>query len=174
MDITRVADKVISHRKIEVVLKEILSLRQQGYSQQEVAAKLNIDRTFISRLEKIGQVRKGESIAVIGFPISNKEQVIHLLEEQGVDFHLIMTEEERWSYVKNRSGIQLLNEITNILAMLKPFDTIIIIGSNQRIKIMEAIFNEQIVGLEIGQSPIEEDVLVDVEKLKELLIGIQV
>lgn len=163
---------MISYQKIDSVIEEILSLRQQGFSQQEVAAKLNIDRTFISRLEKMGEIRKGNSIAVVGFPILNKKELIELLNQNGVDFHLIMTEAERWAFVKSRSGIELLNEFTAILAKLKAFNTIIAIGSNQRIKIFEAIFSRQVVGIEIGESPIEEDKMVDLHQLAEVLAGI--
>lgn len=174
MDFVRITDKVISRKKIEHTIDNILNLRQQGYSQQEVATKLKLDRTFISRLESCGEIRKGNAIAVIGFPIYNKGQVIKLLEDYGVDYYLIMTEKERWNFVKNRSGIQLLDEISHIMAKLTTLDTIVIIGSNQRIKIFEAIYPGQVVGIEIGESPIEEDKMVDVEQLAELLKGIQV
>ncbi|MDW7675075.1 MAG: transcriptional regulator, partial [Bacillota bacterium] len=140
----------------------------------EVAAKLNIDRTFISRLEKMGEIRKGNSIAVIAFPVLNKDQLLQLLKKHGIDYHLVMTETERWNFVKNRSGIELLNEITDILAKLKDFDAIIMIGSNQRVKIFEALFSQKVIGIEIGESPIEEDRNVNLVKLEEIINSIQV
>jgi transcriptional regulator with XRE-family HTH domain len=169
----RIAGKVVSYQKIDRLIEEIFSLRQQGFSQQEVASKLNIDRTFISRLEKIGEIRKGNSIAVIGFPVLNKDELIELLNKYGVEFYIIMTEAERWDFVRTRSGIQLLNEVTSILARLKAYETVIVIGSNQRIKIFEAVFDQQVVGIEIGESPIEEDKIVDVNQLADILAGIQ-
>jgi transcriptional regulator with XRE-family HTH domain len=169
----RIAGKVVSYQKIDRLIEEIFSLRQQGFSQQEVASKLNIDRTFISRLEKMGEIRKGNSIAVIGFPILNKAELIELLNKYGVEFYIIMTEAERWDFVRTRSGIQLLNEVTSILAKLKAYETVIVIGSNQRIKIFEAIFDQQVVGIKIGESPIEEDKAVDISQLAEILAGIK-
>jgi transcriptional regulator with XRE-family HTH domain len=170
----RISGKVVSYQKIDRVIEEVFSLREQGFSQQEVASKLKIDRTFISRLEKMGEIRKGNTIAVIGFPILNKVELIELLNKYGVEFYIIMTEAERWDFVKTKSGIQLLNEVVSILAKVKAYETVIIIGSNQRIKIFEAIFDQQVVGIAIGESPIEEDKAVDISQLAEILAGIKV
>ncbi|MBS4024666.1 MAG: transcriptional regulator [Clostridia bacterium] len=174
MKFARISGKVVSYQKIDRVIEEVFSLREQGFSQQEVASKLKIDRTFISRLEKMGEIRKGNTIAVIGFPILNKVELIELLNKYGVEFYIIMTEAERWDFVKTKSGIQLLNEVVSILAKVKAYETVIIIGSNQRIKIFEAIFDQQVVGIAIGESPIEEDKAVDISQLAEILAGIKV
>ena len=67
MELVRIGDKVVSVPKIERAVREIIELRSKGISQQEVAEKFNTDRTFVSRLESIGEIRKGKRIAVVGF-----------------------------------------------------------------------------------------------------------
>ena len=46
LDLIRIGDKLISIPRIEAIVKDMLALRQQGVSQQEVAKKYNTDRTF--------------------------------------------------------------------------------------------------------------------------------
>jgi transcriptional regulator len=65
MDIIRIQDKIISRQKINDSITKILQLRALGYSQQEVADQMSVDRTFISRLEGIGELRKGKTMACI-------------------------------------------------------------------------------------------------------------
>ena len=71
-----------------------------GYTQEEVAQKLKLDRTFVSRLERIGEVRKGKKIAVIGFPVLNKEEILAVCREESIDFAFIMSEEERGDFLQ--------------------------------------------------------------------------
>ena len=100
-NIYRIQHKIISRQKIDVKISRILDMRSRGFSQQEVADRLEVDRTFVSRLEGIGEIRKGETIAVVGFPIGNKEEIQSILEKEGVDFALLFTEKERIAFVEN-------------------------------------------------------------------------
>ena len=61
MELYRIGDKVVDGRKIQREVQRILSLRAQGYSQLEVSQRLGIDRPWISRLESMGEVRKGKA-----------------------------------------------------------------------------------------------------------------
>ena len=70
MDLIRVGDKLISMPKIANSIEEMLNLRRQGHSQAEVAKKFGIDRTFVSRLENLGEIRK-DGILYIRKPESN-------------------------------------------------------------------------------------------------------
>lgn len=169
MDLTRVGGKIISRRKIIKAIDRILEMRSSGVAQQEIANRLGVDRTFISRLENLGEVRKGNRIAVIGFPIKNKGELLELLNKEGIEFALIMTEGERWNFVRTAEGIDLFNTVLNMIAEIRTFDVIVVIGSNQRIKTIEGILDKEIVGLEIGESPIEEDKYVDPSSLLDLL-----
>lgn len=169
MDLIRLGEKIISRRKIDQAVGEILNLRSRGVSQTEVAARLGVDRTLVSRLESLGEIRKGRSLAVVGFPISNIEEVREALEGEGVDHILLMSEKERWGYLRDKSGVTLFDSIMEMIATVQSFDQVVVIGSNKRIKIIEAVLDKEVVGFEIGESPIQEDKHVAIEKIIELI-----
>ncbi|KUO50762.1 MAG: transcriptional regulator [Desulfitibacter sp. BRH_c19] len=168
MDVMRIGDKVLSKRKISSIIEKALHLRSEGLSQQEVANMMGLDRPFISRLEKLGEIRKGRKIGVVAFPIENKLELEQYLKEEGVDFMLLMTDEERWSFVKEKQGIELFNEVMDIISRLRSCDVIIVIGSNYRIKLCEALVDKEVIGVEIGKSPIECDKLIDMKIIQNI------
>lgn len=169
METFRIQDKIISWPKIEKSLKKALLLRSRGFSQQEAADRLGMERTFISRLEGIGELRKGQSIACIGFPILNKEEINDLLEKEGVDFIFLMTEQERQDFINDRNGKEMLNELMSLIAQSRAYETIILIGSDERLKLLEKIIDGQVITIEIGPSPLTEDKWVDPEVMKKIL-----
>ena len=169
MDLIRIGNKLISKEKARRYMDRIFQLRVEGYSQQEVGERLNIDRAFISKLETLGEVRRGSRIAVVGFPILNKEELQQALVEKGIEYILLFTETERWQFVQGSEGIELLNRIMKIISDLKDYDTVIMIGSNYRIRLGEVLLDKEVVGVEIGKSPIEEDKYVPVEKIVKLI-----
>ena len=173
MDFIRIQDKIISWQKIETSLQKILQMRARGFSQQEVADRLNIDRTFISRLEGLGELRKGQSIACIGFPLSNKEEIQSILEKEGVEYILLMTEQERQDFINKRSGKELLNVLMDLITDARRYDVVICIGSDERIKLMEGVLDGQIISVEIGTSPITEDKWLDPAIIREILKSIR-
>lgn len=173
MDYIRIQDKIISHPKINKTIEKILQLRARGLSQQEVAERLNVDRTFISRLEGIGELRKGKTIACIGFPIINKLEIKDILEQEGVDFILLMTEEERLNFVDQRSGKEMLNELMDLVAHMHKYEVVIAIGSDQRLKLIEAMLDCEVISLVIGTSPITEDKWVDPKEISKILRSIK-
>jgi transcriptional regulator with XRE-family HTH domain len=173
MDIIRIQDKIISQQKINDSITKILQLRALGYSQQEVADRMSVDRTFISRLEGIGELRKGKTIACIGFPIKNKTEIQAILEEEGVEFIMLMTEEERQTYVEQRSGKEMLNELMDLIGKMHSFDTIIAIGSDKRIKLIQGLLDSEVICVEIGTSPITEDKWVDPGEIRKILAAVK-
>lgn len=173
MDYIRIQDKIISQQKINNTISKILQLRARGLSQQEVAERLSVDRTFISRLEGIGELRKGKTIACIGFPIINKQEIQDILEKEGVDFTLLMTEKERLDYVDQRSGKEMLNELMDLIARMHNYEVIIAIGSDQRLKLIENMLDGEVISLEIGTSPITEDKWVDPKEIRKILRSIK-
>jgi len=173
MDLIRISDKVISRHKIDNFITEILQLRSMGLSQTDVAARLGIDRTLVSRLENMGEVRKGKSVAVVGFPISNRDEIFNLLQAEGVDYALLMTEKERWDFVRQKSGIELFDAIMELIALAHSYDQIVVIGSDKRIKIIRAVLDKKVVGLVIGESPIKEDKYVDPAELVAVIRAIK-
>ncbi|HHU33568.1 MAG: helix-turn-helix domain-containing protein [Zhaonellaceae bacterium] len=169
MKLYRIGDKLLDRDKIIKVIDEIIDLRLKGLSQQEVAKKLGIDRTFISRMEGIGEVHRGKKIGVIGFPIGNKQDLLKMLREEGIDFNLIMNDEERIKFTKEKSGLEFLNIVMELVEEARSCDTVIVMGSNYRIKVCEALLAQEVVGVEIGVTPIQEDIIVDVERIRKLI-----
>lgn len=173
MKLIRLGDKIISRKKIEKTVSDIFQLRARGLSQTEVASRLGVDRTLVCRLESLGEVRKGRSLAVVGFPVLNKKELEEALEKEGVDFVFLMSESERWEFIGQKNGIELFDSIMDLIAMVHSFDQVVVIGSNQRIKVFEAVLDKEVVGFEIGESPIQEDKYVNVEEMLELVRAIK-
>lgn len=175
MDFVRIGDKMISREKIHEAIDAILSRRSKGQSQSEVAADLGVDRTFISRLETLGELRKGGSIALIGFPIANCDEIRDVAKAEGVDFTLVMTDEERWAFVRQRSGIDLLNELMTLIAYVRRFDKVIFIGSDKRLEIMKGLVdrNTEVATIVIGKSPVAGDVYLNPESLRKVIRGLK-
>lgn len=71
-DLVRIGDKVIDRARLHRLIDQALDLRAGGASQQEVADRLGTDRTFVSRLETLGELRRGRRIGLVGFPVANK------------------------------------------------------------------------------------------------------
>ena len=47
------------------------------------------------------------------------------------------------------------------------------IGSDMRIRLAEAMLGDKVVGVEIGQSPIREDIFVPADKLIKLISNVK-
>lgn len=172
MDFIRVGDKVLSLEKLEAKIRKILKLRAQGSTQAEVAEILGIDRSFISHLEGLGEIRKGVRVGLIAFPVKNRAEVEKLAEELGVDVYLVMSQEEREKKVENADGFYVFNEVMEILTSLVECDAIIIAASDLRIKQAEKIFGEnKVIGITLGQSPLRKDVVLDTDELRQLIVN---
>ncbi len=165
----RIGEKIINRQKIAQVIDTALEMRSKGLSQQDVANRLGIDRTVISKLETLGEVRKGGRIALVGFPIKNCEELAAVASQQGIDYCLLLSERERWNYVESKSGVQLFNDIMEIVSRLRSYDIVIMLGSNMRLKLMEAMLDKEVIGIEIGESPIAEDKYVAPEKIVHII-----
>ena len=165
----RIGEKIINRQKVHQIIDEMLDMRGQGLSQQEVANRVGIDRTVISKLETVGEVRKGGRVALIGFPIENCDELRLMARQEGVDYSLLMSEQERWDFVQKKTGVDFFNSIMEIIATLRNYDIVIILGSNMRIKLMEALLDKEVIGVEIGASPIAEDKYVDPESIRIII-----
>ncbi|MGE5653833.1 MAG: transcriptional regulator [Bacillota bacterium] len=169
MEFIRIGEKLISRDKIISTVDHALKLRVAGASQQDAAKQLGLDRTFISRLETIGEVRKGGTIALVGFPILNKDEILAMTMEEGVDFTLVMTEQERLDFVRLKSGLELLNELMGLITKVRQFDTTILLGSNNRVRLTSALLDKEVIGIAIGESPLQQDQLVDVDEVRAII-----
>jgi DNA-binding transcriptional regulator LsrR (DeoR family) len=169
----RIGDKIVNRQKIHKVIDDVLEMRSRGFSQQEIANKVGLDRTVISRLETFGEVRKGGRIALIGFPIKNCGELEAMARQEGVDYCLLLSEKERWDFVESKTGVELFNKIMEIVGILRAYDIVIIIGSNVRIKLMETLLDKSVIGVQIGESPIADDKFVNVEDIRSIIRQLQ-
>lgn len=164
-----IGDKTIDSDKVHRLIDEMLNMRVRGLSQQEVAEHFRIDRTFVSRLENLGEIKKGGSMALIGFPVKNKEELESIAKQNGVEFVFLMSEKERWDFVTNKDGAQLFNMVLDIIAKLRSFDKTIFLGSDRRTKLVEAVLGNEVVTIDIGESPITHDVYIDPERFVSVI-----
>ena len=169
MMLLRIGEKIVNSQKIHQIIDEMLEMRAQGLSQQEVAKRVGVDRTVISKLETVGEIRKGGRVALVGFPIKNCEELRLMAKQEGIDYSLLMSEQERWAFVQSKTGVDFFNNIMEIIATLRNYDIVIILGSNMRIKLMETILDKEVIGVEIGASPIAEDKYVDPESIRSMV-----
>jgi len=165
----RIGEKIICKEKLDREIDKILELRAKGITQEGVARKLGVERTFVSRLESLGEIRKGKKIALVGFPIKNKEELTHLAEKLGIEYVFLLTQEERFEFIKKKGKNELFNEIIEIIVNLSDFDLIIFMGSDMRVPLVEKIFSIQVIGIVIGHSPIKESKYVHPEKIIEIV-----
>ncbi|HHW15498.1 MAG TPA: transcriptional regulator [Firmicutes bacterium] len=169
MEFVRIGEKLISRGRILRALDRLLELRVQGLSQAEAGQVVGVDRTFVSRLETLGEVGKGPRVALIGFPVGNKQEIEEVARREGVEYVLLWTDAERWAYFGERSGIEIANEIMGLISRLKEYDAVIFAGSDMRIGLAEAILGPKVVGVELGTSPIEGDRPLDPAFLRDLI-----
>ncbi len=175
MEFVRIGDKVVNRQRLNEIVETILNDRARGLSQSEVAAKVGIDRTFISRLESLGEVRKGGSIAVIGFPISNCDDIKAVCEDEGVEFSFIMNDKERWQFVREKTGNDLLNELMRLVTKVRQYQKVILIGSDKRLDIFQGIMdkNTDVACIVIGRSPMSGDVHLNPDALRNTIRGMK-
>lgn len=164
----RIGNKVISRDKLSAVIDEILTERESGSTQEEVASSHKVQRTFVSFLESLGEVRRGPKVALVGFPVSNADSVISLAEGKGLDFVLVFSQKERED-VESASGYDVFNRLLETLAALRDFDLVVLLASDWRIELVERILGAEVIGIPLGTSPLREDVEVDLGALEALL-----
>lgn len=174
VELLRIGNKLISRSRIDRRIGEMLQLRLEGKSQQETADALGLDRAFVSRVEALGEVRKGGRVALVGFPIRNKAELERAALDEGVDFTFVLTEAERQEFAARVSGAALINEIMEMSARLRTFDTVLFLGSDMRLEMVESMIGRDVVvGVPLGKSPLTADVSVDVDAVVALLRGLK-
>jgi len=173
VQLIRIGDKVINPERIYRMVDRMLELRAQGHSQQEVAEILDVDRTLISRLESVGEMRKGKKIALVGFPLKNGPELVRMATAEGVDFILLMSDKERLDFARSQNGIEVLNQVMRWIARARACDAVIFIGSDERLKMVEALVGPHVIGIQIGRSPMSEDVYVDPNEVRSLIRSLQ-
>jgi hypothetical protein len=148
----RIGDKLIDRTKIARAVDEILRLRALGLSQQEVANRLLVDRTFVSRLEGVGEVRKGGSMAVVGFPVANDQEIRQAANEEGVDFVFVLSHRERWEFL-DKAGVVLFEEVMNLVTEARKHGMVVILGHNRPALFLNALLDRDVTVHQVPQTP---------------------
>ena len=167
----RVGDKVVSLGKIIDAVNAILEDRESGSTQEEVARAHGVQRSFVSFLESLGEIRRGGRVALVGFPIANTEEVRAVAERHAVDFVLVMSQRERES-IESGSAANIFNQLLETIATLKDFDVLVLLASDWRVRTIEKILGKEVVSMPIGHSPIRDDVHIDTEELDAVLASV--
>ena len=171
MRLYRIGDKVVSEDKLRDAIASILEDREAGATQDDVAKSHGVQRSFVSFLESLGEVRKGSRVALVGFPVANAGEVKELAERHALDFVLVLSQEEREG-IESGEVTTVFNTLLETIATLRDYDTLVLLASDWRIKTMERILGTEVVGVPLGPSPLREAVTVDIERLDEILSGV--
>jgi hypothetical protein len=167
----RIGDKVVSEDKLRDAISAILEDREAGATQDDVARSHGVQRSFVSFLETLGEVRKGSRVALVGFPIANADAVKELAGRHALDFVLVLSQEEREN-IESGEVTAVFNTLLETIATLRDYDTLVLMASDWRIKTMERILGTEVVGVPLGTSPLRAAVTVDLEQLDEILSGV--
>jgi hypothetical protein len=167
----RIGDKVVSEDKLRDAITAILEDREAGATQDDVAKNHGVQRSFVSFLESLGEVRKGSRVALVGFPVANSDEVKALAARHALDFVLVLSQEEREG-IESGEVTTVFNTLLETIATLRDYDTLVLLASDWRIKTMERILGTEVVGIPLGASPLREAVTVDIEQLEEVLSGV--
>lgn len=164
----RIGDKVVSRDKIVEQVDAVLTDREGGSTQQEAALAHNVERSFVSRLETLGEVRRGKRVALIAFPVANVAEVRRVCDDHGIELSLIVSQAEREGFEAGRAD-RMFNLVLDTLADLKDFDVVIILASTKRTGAIEKILGREVISRPLGKSPLRHDVEVDLAELGDLL-----
>lgn len=164
----RIGDKVVSRDKLVDQIDAILGDRQGGATQHDAASAHGVDRSFVSWLETLGEVRRGKRVALIAFPVANTEEVRRIAEEHGIEFVMVLSQSEREGLESGRAD-HIFNLVLDTLATLKDFDQVVVLASDWRVGTIEKILGREVIARNLGPSPLRHDVTVDPAELEDLL-----
>lgn len=167
----RIGDKVVSRDKLIEAVEGMLENREAGATQEEAARAVGLTRSVVSFLETLGEVRRGPRVALVGFPVANCDEVRAVAERHAVDFVLVVSQSERET-IESGSPANVFNRLLETLAILRDYDTVVLMASDWRISTIARILGSEVVGMPLGTSPLREDRIVDIEQLEGLLSGV--
>ncbi|MCL2403172.1 MAG: transcriptional regulator [Coriobacteriia bacterium] len=170
-EMIRIGSKVISRDKLYGAIDQLLLDRSRGATQAEVAHAAGVSRSFVSNLESLGEVRHGARIALVAFPVANGDELRVLVEEFSLDFALIFSQDERSRAESGNTG-DMLNQLLDTLVELNNYSAVVVLASDWRVQTMKRLLDSDVIGIELGVSPLQSDVRVDIEHLREVLSGV--
>ena len=171
MKLYRIGDKVVSRERLIDAIDAILEDRVSGATQEQAAQHAGVQRSFVSFLETLGELRRGPRVALVAFPVANVGAVKALAEKHGLDFVLVLSQQERESIETERAST-IFNELLETLATLRDFDTVVLAASDMRVSTIEHILGAEVIGVPLGPSPLRHDVTVDIDHLDDILASV--
>jgi hypothetical protein len=130
-----------------------------------------VQRSFVSFLETLGEIRRGGKVAVVGFPVANTDAVRDLADRYAVDFVLVVSQDERES-IESGPATNIFNQLLETMAELRDYDVVVLMASDWRIRTIEKILGTEVIGIRLGHSPIREDKTVDLDALEKVLADV--
>ena len=149
MDLYRIGDKVVSRSRLAEAIDAILVDRAGGATQEEAARRAGVQRSFVSFLETLGELRRGPRVALVAFPVKNAAEVRELAGRHALDFVLVLDQAQRES-IEGSDASTIFNELLQTLAALQEFDTVILAASDMRLATIDAILRAN--GFAVGMS----------------------
>ena len=171
MRLYRIGDKVVSGEKLVAEIETILEDREAGATQEEIARSHSVQRSFVSFLEALGEVRRGARVALVAFPVANVDAVRAVADKHSVDLAMVLSQKDR-EYIEGGSAADVFNRLLETLADLRDFDVVVLLASDWRVRTIERILGAEVVGIPLGATPLRDDVEVDVEELDRILAQI--
>lgn len=144
----KIGNKLVSLERARNLVERIFHLRSTGSTQQEVASLLGVERSFISHLEGLGEIRRSKQIALIGSSVKNRVQVEQEAKELGIDL-VYLTDGER-----TRMG-----EILRIIAQVKGLDFVVFLGSDEEASLLERILDTRIVSIPLEKADYLKEII---------------
>ncbi len=149
MELIRIGEKIISRDRLLKLVSEILHRRSRGATQQEVASVLGVERSFVSHLEGLGEIRRGRRIALIGLSAENRTQIEEIAREYAVDFIFLPDEDHGHFTLSGENPIELFNQVLEILTKLKEFDLVILLTPDKGLSLLEKVLGKEVVSISL-------------------------
>lgn len=153
MELVRIGEKIINRERLYKLVDRILTLRSNGATQQDVADTLDLERPFISNLERLGEIRIGRKIALVGFSVSNKKEVKKIAKEHGIDFVHLYNGEIISNFIAKAEEIDergLLHKVLKTMSTLRNFDLLIFLGSAREATLLERALGTQVLNIPVN------------------------
>lgn len=146
----KIGDKIISLDRASDLIDRIFDMRSNGSTQEEVAKTLGVERSFISHLEGIGEIRKSKEIAFIGSGVKDEAAVEKTVHDLNFEHVFI-----------NGDGRAEIGEALAVLTILKDIDFIIFLGPDSEHKLLESVLDKKIIGITLDKEGALGEVLAE-------------
>lgn len=171
MKLVRIGEKIINRERLYRLVDDVLALRSNGATQQDVANTFDLERPFVSNLERLGEVRVGRKVALVGFSINNKQDVKKIAKERGIDSVHLFNGEILAKFISKAEKVDergVLKRFLKALSSLRDFDLLIFLGQGEEAVLLEKTLGIQVFNISAGSKD-ESGFVVNIQELEEHL-----